>query len=448
VTGPPDARDVVIELGEDHGEVPAAARRAGIGRRHRVPAWLRRWRFAGLALVLVLAYVPGGATVPSTGLLRLVTRLAIADGSSVMVDGDLLVVLGEGRAVTAYSARTGARVWRTSVSVPATASTMTASEGVVLVSRDENLPEYDNSVAVDEATGRVLWHSRSAVFLPLTGTGTVLMQPPSGAAVQLATLRTGQPRWGVPTAGCQFTLDQAQVPPEPHAFALLCPGGSMNLVRLPTGEVSAHRLPAGTDGRPSEALQLVTVGTVLVVVRSDGGTSAAVEAYRWRDGHRMWSRSGFDRRDTLYPCEQDICVNRDGLGVALDLETGADLPVPAGQAPTCCRPDPPRNPDGASTLLLVPAGRVAPAPRSATVVVPAQPPATGQYLQVYATQFRHAVLTDGMGPALVEVVDRDGRIRQLQLLPHVAAGACTAITTYLICPTAPGQVSVWRYPLS
>lgn len=437
-----DPPDVVIDLGEDHGAMPARTRDPRPVRARPVVAWLLRRRFAGLAVVLLAAYVLGGAAPLPGPPLRLVVRLPVADGSSVMVDGQLVLVLGEGPAVTAYSALTGTPAWHTHISLPAGASTMAASDGVVLVARDENTPQYDNSEAIDEATGRILWHSRSAVFLPLAGTGAVLMQPPTSLAVQLADVRTGVPRWSMLTGGCQFTLDQAEVPPVPHAFALLCAGGRLDLVRLPTGAVTARHLPRGADGRQSEALQVITVGRALVVVRSDGGTAVAVDAYRWRDGVRLWTRSGFARQDLLFPCDQNVCVDRHGQAVALDLDSGANVPAPTLNLPPCCDADVPLG-AGASTVLLVPPGRAAPS-RPTTVVVLAQPAATGQFLQGYVRDPR--ALATAADQTLVEVVDRDGRIRPLQLLAHVSASACVAITTYLVCPTAPGQVSVWRYP--
>jgi hypothetical protein len=446
VTGPREPRDVVIDLGEDRGAAPADARDPRPVRERPLVAWLRRWRFAGLGLVLLAAYATGGAAPLPGPPLRLVARLSVADGSSVMVDGDLLLVLGDGPAVTAYSARTGARAWRASVSLPAAASTMTASEGVVLVTRDEDTPVYDNSEAIDEATGRILWRSRSAVYLALAGTGAVLMQPPNSLVVELADVHTGVPRWSMPTGGCQFTLDRAEVPPAPHAFALLCGGGRLDLVRLPNGEVTSRQLPPGADGRPSEPLQVVTIGPVLVVARSDGGAAAAVEAYQWRDGALLWTRSGLGREDVLFPCGEDVCVDHDGLATALDLGTGADLPGPTLRFPSCCDADVPPGAGAASTVLLVPPGRVAPPPRRATVVVPAQPASTGQFLQAYVSGYPYASVTTPTSPTLVEVVGRDGRVRPLQMLRHVVASVCVAITTYLICPTAPGQVSVWRYP--
>jgi hypothetical protein len=140
-----------------------------------------------------------------------------------------------------------------------------------------------------------------------------------------------------------------------------------------------------------------------------------------------------------------VCAYSHGVPTALDLETGADRPAPTLRFQSV-DPDLPPVVGGVHTVLLVPPGRVAPSPGPATVVVPAQPQATGQFLQAYVTDDL-AGITSRTGPTLVEVVDRDGRVRPLQLLTNVVASVCTAITTYLICPTAPGQVSVWRYPM-
>lgn len=438
MTAPAGPPGVLIELGEGHGAVADA----GWPRTRSPHARRRRWRTCGLVAALVLALVVGGAGPLSGPALRLVARVPVGGGSSVLVDGDRVVVLGTGQVLTGFAVPGGRQVWRTPLSVTASGASMTAADGVVLVTRDEDSPDYDNTEAVDEATGRVLWRTRDSVLLPLVTSGTALVQPSGTQLLTLVSMRTGAVRWTVSTVGCQFTFDRAEVPPDPDAFALLCTGGRLDLVRLPAGTVTTVPLVPRGETWPPTGPQLISAGPVLVVEHTDGAAGTVIEAYRWLGGDRAWTRPGFDQNDILYPCGDDVCVQTHGTGVPLDPLTGAVVGTATGAPPGCCVPAAqPVVADG--TLLLVPAGRTAPPGSSpATFVVRVQPPATGQALQPYPVDPGHPV-----GATVVEVVDAAGRVRPLQRLPGVVANYCGATGTYLVCPSAPGWASVWRFPL-
>ncbi|HKD97034.1 MAG TPA: hypothetical protein VKB69_05455, partial [Micromonosporaceae bacterium] len=153
-------------------------------------------------------------------------------------------------------------------------------------------------------------------------------------------------------------------------------------------------------------------------------------------------------------------------GMVLDPVSGASVDAPLG-------PDPrlPVQPDfirvtssvGGSpelkVLLLVPAGHPVPVTVSAASAFPAQvagpvavtwagpaavvrpgPPATNWPTRTFP------VLEQAPGRTLVEVVGADGTVRPLQWLDGIAPSSCTALVTYLICPTSSTTATVWQFP--
>ncbi len=461
-----DPPAILIDLGEEHGAVPEtswAPRRLG-RHLHR----LGPWRVAALAATLVLALLAGGA-VPWPGPpLRLVARVPVVDGASVLVDGGTMVVLGNGPGVGAYALDDGASRWRTPLDIPVEYGGMVVSDGVLLVGRDpESIGPVSrdplaSTVALDERSGRTLWSSAGTMYTPLTGTGTVLVQSPDGAAMQLVDVRTGTMRWSMPTGDCQIAFDEPDVIPLPavssqaetrfpHALAELCPDGTLTMVALPDGSRRTFQLPPMSPISGTPPQQMITAGPVLVVEEVDGPGSATIEAYRWADGTRVWKRPGFGMQDVLFACDGKACIENQGVGVALDPANGAEIRDPSiypGIADVTAFASTSGSPN---RLMLVPRGRKAPiTPGFDATVAQAWPERVGVNVQPFVVVFgNRRVASDPapvVGAPLVEVVTPDGTVRPLQHLPGINASLCTTVAAYLVCPTAPGQLSVWQYP--
>ncbi|HKD97032.1 MAG TPA: PQQ-binding-like beta-propeller repeat protein [Micromonosporaceae bacterium] len=452
MTAQPEPRGFVIDLGEDHGQVPDHLRGPAQSRAWRwIVERLRIRRAIALATAVLLVLAVGGAAVLPGAPLRLVARVAVAAGASIMIDRDRMIVLGDGATVTAYAVPGGDRQWRADLGMVAEYGSMSVSEGVVLVSRDQQGSGDLATEAIDEATGRVLWTSPAQMFATLTGTGTVLMQPNGDAQVQLVALRTGVPRWSMSISGCEFAfhLPDSSVP---DAFALLCRDGTLRVVTLPSGSIRSIELPAYSPDLNAFGPQMVTAGGMLIVERWNGVASTVIEGRRWTDSTRVWIRPGFGGQDILFPCDNlKVCVSNMGIGVALEPTTGAEAGPPRPEANCCDLGNILVPPGERATVLLVPAGRTAPAPPPRDVtVLQTQPEKVSHSLQPFLIVQGNRQQSIDRPPqvrlSLVEVVTADGGVRPLQRLPGINATLCTAVATYLICPTAAGQVTVWQYP--
>lgn len=456
----PDPPAILIDLGEEHGAVPEtpwAPRRLG-----RRLARFGPWRIAALAVTLVLALVAGGAARWSGPPLRLVARVPVVDGASVLVDGGTLVVLGDGPGVGAYGLDDGATRWHTPLGIPVEYGGMVVSDGVVLVGRDPQSSGTTSTVALDERSGRALWSSAGTMYTPLTGTGTVLLQTADGAAVQLVDVRTGTMRWSVPVGNCQIAFDVPDVIPLPvvssqaetrfpRALAELCPDGTLSIVALPSGARRTVQVPPASAIPGTPPPQLATAGPVLAVEVADGPGSETIEAYRWADGTRIWRRPGFGLQDVLFSCDGNACVENQGVGVALDPANGAEIRDPSiypGIADVTAFSSTSGNPD---RLMLVPQGRRVPVtPGFDATVAQAWPERVGVNVQPFLVVFGNRRVASDPRPTvsapLVEVVTPAGTVRLLQHLPGINALLCSTVAAYLVCPTAPGQLSIWQYP--
>ncbi len=456
----PDPLGILIDLGEEHGVVPETSWTP------RRPGWrlvrLGPSRLAALAVTLVLALLAGGAGRWSGPPLRLVARVQVVDGASVLVDGGTLVVLGAGPGAGAYALDNGATRWHTPLGIPVEYGGMVVSDGVVLVDRDPQGSGALSTVALDERTGRLLWSSAGIMYTPLTGTGTALLQSCDGGAVQLVDVRTGTMRWSLPTGDCQIEFDEPDVLPLPavstraesvfpHALGELCPDGTLTIVTLPGGARRTFHLPPTSAVPGTPPPQLVTAGRVLVVEEVDGPGSTTIEAYRWADGTRVWRRAGYGLQDVLFSCDGNACVENQGVGVALDPATGEEIRDPSiypGIADVTAFASTSGSPD---RLMLVPPGRPVPTtPGLDATVAQAWPERVGVNVQPFVVVFgNRRVASDPqpeVGAPLVEVVTPAGTVRPLQHLSGINASLCDTVAAYLVCPTAPGQLSIWQYP--
>jgi len=445
MTAPGRLAGIVIELGEEHGVLPPGPEDG-----YRIRPVHRR--FAGLAATLVLALLAGGASVWPGAPLRLVARVAITTGvASLLVDGDTMVVLGDGTYATAYALPGGARRWRTPLDLSPQYGSMVATDGVVLVSSGESGTGEARTVGVDERSGTALWTDTGEIYTPLTGTGTVLLQPTRTSVLELVDVRTGEVRWTVSTANCQVTFDETDVIPLPavsaepetrfpHAFAQLCPDGTLSIVALPSGDRHTVHLPPVSSVFGNPPRQLATAGPVLIVDYPDGQGSTIIDGYRWADGGLAWRRPGFGLQDNLSSCGGDVCVQNQDVDLAL-ADTGAQTPIPDFRSgPRATTVD---TRFGADALVVVPQGR---SPRDALTLEPTQVYALPARIGMWVQSLDAADPAYLIGRPLVGVVTAGGGVRLLQYLPGVNASRCVVVTAYLACPTDVDQITIWQYP--
>lgn len=445
---------VFIDLGEGHGEVapppwsPARVvdrfRSALFGLRRGI-AGIGAARTAALALIAVLALSAGGAAVLPGPPLRLVMRLPLYDGSAVLVDGDRMVVLDGTPAVSVYGLRDGSLIARTVTGVPGTYRQMTASDGVALIGGGSG--EAPGTYALDEGTGRLLWTSPYDLYAPLPGTGTVLLESAAATDLQLVDVRTGGIRWSMSAAGCRMVLDQAAGSATAAHLALLCANGYLDMVALPGGAV--RQVPGPADGTlgPDIDAQFLAAGPMLVVERFGDAAAPTIAAYRWSDGSLAWTHASLGEGDTLAACGHDVCVAGNGRGLALDPASGTEVSPPGAIGP---------GPVGSvsfidpGVVVLVPAGRAAPDEPGA-YPLPVLPSGTSLLLRTSRKPLASASVVTASSrfgtpaPVLVEIVTAAGSVRPLQRVPGIDPLTCSAVGTYLICPTAGGEGTVWQF---
>jgi outer membrane protein assembly factor BamB len=484
---------MMIDLGvlEPGGEGSHLRRRRGVFHR---PSRLGAGLFI-LALGLLLA-----GEGPASADLRMLSSVPFAASAQYVVDGDSAFVAEAGpggNRVSRYELSTGHRRWSSAVTALSTLVSLQPSDGVLVVTMYAPGLDGDHTVALDEATGGILWRDQYSLDAALPGgrvllarayavdTGPVARQGVTLSG-QLATivravdLRTGVTAWSYDmAAGCQHAATGE--PGEGTRMAVLCPGGDLRVLDLSTGRtLRTTRVPpvsgragsgsAGSDSgsgvadaglgdgaadgdAPGISPILSTVGDRLLVGSSGSGTMRLV-AYDAGTLRTLWTFEGTSVTYGSYPCAPLLCVSDDSGLTVLDPATGRRR----WYTPQHVAVEVPGAESGASTRVpaqLAGALMVQPLGDSTGGLVAA---ATGRPL----LDLDHWQTVSGTTPLPVfarwpEVPDgrvwfgilagRPLGLRVIGFAPDVLKGQCHAFDAYLVCETFGERLRVWTYRL-
>lgn len=242
-----------------------------------------------------------------------------------------------GRSAGGPRRRLSARTW-SRVAVPL-AGVLAVGVGLDGVSAADLAASRDGRVADLRAPRLELWRApASGPFGPIGLVGDeVLLVTADGAGVQARGVRDGELRWSRPFAGCQLVDPEAR-PSHPDVARLTAlPADRARLLcstATAGGGTAQQVIAAAVDGTV-----LATISTpaawgafqaegVVVVPGLTAGGRQPIAAYSLSTGEHLWTSS--------VPAGGDGSVDtRDGVIVldgasALDLHTGAAVPVPAG----------------------------------------------------------------------------------------------------------------------
>jgi outer membrane protein assembly factor BamB len=423
---------------------------------------IRRGSRLGIVLLVVaLGLMLSGELGPASAKLRVVGSLPFAPGAQYVVDGDKAFVAEvgpRGSRISRYDLPTGRLRWSTAVASLSSLVNLQSGEGVLVATRYALGQDGDRTVALDEASGRVLWRNRYSTDTLLPGgrvllahssavdTGTVAEQGamPSGqpaAGVDAVDLRSGRLVWTYALdAGCQHA---ATGRPGPVArLAVLCPAGDLRVVDLATGRVlRSTRVP------PQSVLS--TAGQRLVL-GSDRDGSTRVTAYDTGTLRPLWTVTATGVAYGTYPCAQLLCLS-DARGLTvLDPDTGEErwhtpehvaVEVPGAgavrQLPSALAGDLLVQPLGAASAGMVAAGSGRPLlylDRWQSITGATRVPLFARWPDIPDGRVWFGVLS-GQPVALNTV----------GFAPDVLKGQCRFSGEYLICETLAESLRVWRY---
>ncbi|WP_203917478.1 outer membrane protein assembly factor BamB family protein [Rugosimonospora africana] len=351
---------------------------------------VRRGSRLGIVLLIVaLSLTLSGELGPASARLRVLSSLPFASGAQYVIDGDTAFVAAVGRGgnrVSGYDLASGRRLWSTTVASLSTLVNLQAAEGVLVATMYAPGLDGDHTVALDEASGRVLWHDRYSMDMLLPAgrvllahsyavdTGPVarqgvMLSEQLATSVEAVDLRSGRSVWTYGLdAGCQHAATGQ--PASGTRLAVLCPGGDLRVVDLMTGRVlRSTRVPppkSGTSGVESAAAGttgsgdagsagagsgdaadetggddsgdsgdgddrdtlgiapvLSTIGERLLV-GSDGNGSMRVIAYDADTLRTLWTVTGTGTTYGTYPCAQLLCLSDDRGLTVLDPDSGKE----------------------------------------------------------------------------------------------------------------------------
>jgi outer membrane protein assembly factor BamB len=351
----------LIDLGVLGQDAVPALRASTARRRLRRPP---RSLAVGLALAAALLGLAGAQAPGATGLTQL-SSVAAMTGAQYAVEGDSLYVAEPaptGNRVSAYRLRDGALRWRTPVTVLASLASFQAAAGVLLISMYAPGVGGDHTVALDEATGRVLWRSGEVTDVVLPAKARVLLTLPDTTAqvavdapdrqpasrVDAVDLRDGRAAWTYRMApGCQHLSDRdiaaaGGAGPGGATMTVLCldpvdpvetnpdstAAGELRSVDLTTGRdlrstPLTYRLARVPDPlaelHPDTAPPLQPVlarvsGMVLIGTADPSGATLTV--YDPDTLSPLWTRQMSDYNYGASACADALCLT-DGYGLAV-----------------------------------------------------------------------------------------------------------------------------------
>jgi hypothetical protein len=304
----------LIEL---DGEGPVAA--TGRPRSARTVAFL--------VLIVVLALLGGGQAAPPSRIAAIATVPA-HDVTALLLTPATVYVAEEGGMLTAYALPGGRARWRVRLGDAARTVRSVADAGVLLVATSGLL-------ALDPATGSVLWSQPRATVVDVPPGGRVLIEQP--AELRWVDLRTGAVTWSRPVPA-SADVAASHDPDRPGSGALLVTDadGAAQLLAEDTGTILASGqvgslvgnlvlTPGPPGGAPAPVGERTPVsllgGEFLVQHRRNTGTGW-LTAFDLDTLTERWSLTG-DLLGTPFRCGRALCLGAAGGIRAVDPATGA-----------------------------------------------------------------------------------------------------------------------------
>jgi outer membrane protein assembly factor BamB len=467
-------------------------------------------RLGTALLILALSLTLSGELGPASATLRVLSSLPFASGAQYVVDGGTAFIaeVGPGgNRVSGYDLGSGHRSWSTTITSLSTLVSLQSGKGVLVATMYAPGLDGDHTVALDEASGRVLWRNRYSMDMLLPAgrvllahayavdTGPVarqgvMLSEQLATSIEAVDLRTGRSVWSYAlAAGCQHAATGQ--PGSGTRLAVLCPGGDLQVVDLVTGRaLRAARVPpvkagsaggagadgadsggadsggagadgvdsggAGADGADSGGGDSLGLGPVLstigdrLLVGSDGDGSMRVIAYDAGTLNPLWTVTGSGTTYGTYPCAQLLCLSDDRGLTVLDPGTGRALwhtPQHVAVEVPGAGLAPQLPPGIAGDLLVQPLGA------SSAGMVEA---GTGRPL-MYLDRWQSITGATRL-PLFARWPDvPDGRVwfgilsaeplalQTIGFAPDVLKGQCRSSADYLICETLGENLRVWRY---
>ncbi|MEU4215256.1 PQQ-binding-like beta-propeller repeat protein [Actinoplanes sp. NPDC026623] len=326
----------VIELGlvTDGGEQPPAGpSRRGLRRNE-----LRRVLVAVVAIVCVLT-VTGSARPDPHGPQRLWSTPFQQGADSFMVSGDAAYVLAQAGTtrVTAYDLRTGAVRWSNSnIGSPNWLGQIQA--GVLLLPGDYATARFTDldgteisreftrdTVAVDTATGRRLWHRPGEMSVATDD--RVLLTEWNDDGSRVTTLRVvrisdGVDIWSRPAGHLAVWVTDTLERSEPGRLVTATAKGEVEVLDLADGSVvAAATLPWGRRSAPDNQDTALTMQGHRLYVQRAEQERTSITAYDTETLRRMWHIES-DTLGGAYDCGPVLCMRGPDGASGYDSDTG------------------------------------------------------------------------------------------------------------------------------
>ena len=315
--------DVLIDLGEQHGRLPAERAQLYAARPHRFRAALF------VLSAALLTALSGAAVLPAQAEPVIVpARL----GDTMFVEENRLYVVGTGteppaaavrtRIVSMYALPAGELLSRTTVAVTGAIFHVTSVGETVLVSYQVEAVGAEATVALAAGTDRALWRAPARLLSVSPADGLVLLRKNSLRFGDLywygLDLATGRQRWSYEQPSQGYTTEAGHTDGFPRRLITATTAGHIEIRDTATGTLVTKGRATALPGRSTRGVTVWPSGD-LILVGGLGGVTAYTLAGLSPRWHSTIELSGRWVQD----CVAAICVFGYRGGVqALDPGTG------------------------------------------------------------------------------------------------------------------------------
>ena len=441
------------------------------------PGWRRVARFGFLTVACVAGLVAAQPLGPAR--LMPVASLNTAPMLSERVAGDMMyaIVSDTPPTLDAFRLSDGALTWRVPLPIGDSAASVEVSPAhaaTVLVNSLDPTTRGDRTAAVDAATGRVLWHSRSFRVTQINTGVTALLADDvatdagAGRRYRQVDARTGRELWSyqVPAGWTTALPDDPPGSDTERHLVAVSPTGAARSLELATGrQVAAADLdvgaPTAAEAEPSVGSgpeheessynagpSLMIRGDELLVGYEDEATGqTSLAGYRTDSLAPLWTVPVRSLTLRVDGCGRLLCLGESGQVRALRADTGAvvwsgkgwpgvvgvlgrwlytvsDLAASYGYWPGPARLI---DPGSGRTDLDLGNWRLVSEPD------PAGRPALFERIEQSTGRVWLGAL--GNGPS----------VTPLGTVADLPSGTCDAGPHYIVCLTTGQLVSIWRY---
>jgi hypothetical protein len=313
--------EVLIDLGEQHGRLPASA--ASRPRPHPF-----RTGLAGLATLLVLLL--GGSVAGSRPVRATIVPGRL--GVNMFVEQNRLYVVSPGpalndaavqkRVVSMYALPGGALLSRTTAAVTGAIFQVTSTDDLVLITYQVDTLGAEATLAVAAGTDRVLWRAPARLLSVAPEHGLALLQenqPLSGKLRWFGVdLRSGRTRWSFEQPAQGYTAEARGLDDFPRELITATVAGRIEIRDTRTGALVAASHVSAPPGWSWRGISVWPTGDLILV----GGTGG-ITAYARADLSERWHNTQDLSGAWVRECAGMICLigYRGGIRV-LDTRTG------------------------------------------------------------------------------------------------------------------------------